>query len=117
MGEQGSGRVARWVSENPVRAAAVALIALQLAMRLQIASRRYLAFDDFTFASRAADSHLWPAFLFGLSNNHLMPGGMFVTWLVTRATGLAYWPYVVLLIAAQALVDVAFYRLLRLVLR
>jgi hypothetical protein len=117
MGEQRPGRVARWVSEHPVHAAATALIALQLAMRVQIASRGYLAFDDFTFASRAADSHLSPAFLLGLSNNHLMPGGMLVTWLLTRATGLAYWPYVVLLAAAQALVDVAFYRLLRLVLR
>jgi cytochrome b len=86
MGEQGSGRVSRWVSHNPVRAAAIALIALQLAMRLEIASRGYLAFDDFTFASRAAGSHLSSAFLLRLSNNHLMPGGLLVTWLVTRAT-------------------------------
>jgi hypothetical protein len=86
-------------------------------MRVQIASRGYLAFDDFTFASRAAGSHLSQGFLFRLSNNHLMPGGMLVTWLVTRATGLAYWPYIVLLTAMQALVDVAFYRLLRSMLR
>jgi hypothetical protein len=108
-----SGRVARWVVGDPVRAVAVLLIVVQLVWRVLIAGRGFLAFDDFTLASSAAESAPTPSFLTAVYNNHMMPGTMLVTWLVTRAAGLAYWPYVTLLTAAQATVSIAFYRLLR----
>jgi hypothetical protein len=111
------GRVARWIRSDPVRATAVALIAVQIAWRPQIAARGFLAFDDFTLASRSAESHLTVDYLTTLFNNHFMPAGLLITWLVTHAVGLAYWPYVMLMTLGQAAVSIAFYRLLRELLR
>ncbi|MGS2612917.1 hypothetical protein ACVCAH_00035 [Micromonospora sp. LZ34] len=91
------------------------LIVIGLAWRAQIASRGYLAQDDFVLAARAAGSDLTVDFLLSQFNNHLMPAGLLVTWLFTHAAGLAYWPYVLLLTAGQAVLSVAFYRLLRLI--
>jgi hypothetical protein len=107
------GRVAAWVRGDRVRAVAVALILVQLAWRPQVAARGFLAFDDFTLASKAAGSHLTFEFVTTLYNNHFMPGGLAASWLVSRAFGLEYWPYVVLMTACQAAVSIAFYRLLR----
>jgi hypothetical protein len=111
------GRVVRWLCADPVRAVAVALILAQLAWRPLVALRGFLAFDDFTLASRAAESGPGLGYLTTLFNNHLMPGALLVTWVVTRAAGLAYWPCVVLLTAGQAAASIAFYRLLRRMLR
>jgi hypothetical protein len=112
-----AGRVATWLRVDRVRTVAVALILVQLAWRPQIAARGFLSFDDFTMASKAAGSHLTVGFLTTLFNNHMMPGGLLASWLLTHAFGLVYWPHVVLMTAGQALVSVAFYRLLRQVLR
>lgn len=107
------GRVGQWIRSDPVRAVAIALIVLQLAWRPQIAGGGFLAVDDYALESQAAGSHLTFRFLGSMFNNHLMPGGMLVSWLVTRGAGLEYWPYVILLTAGQAAVSIAFYRLLR----
>ncbi|HKT03222.1 MAG TPA: hypothetical protein VJT31_27150 [Rugosimonospora sp.] len=111
------GRLARWIRTDPVRAAAVALIAVQVVWRPQIAAQGFLAYDDFSLASRAADAHLNFTYLGTLFNNHFMPGGMLVTWVVTRLWGLSFTPYLVLMTVGQALVSIAFYRLLRQLLR
>jgi hypothetical protein len=107
------GLVAGWVRADPVRPVALALIAVQLVVRAGIAAPGYLVSDDFVLAERASELGLSPEYLLGMFNNHLMPGGLFVTWLVTRSAGLSYAPYVLIMIAAQAVVSVAFYRLLR----
>jgi hypothetical protein len=111
-----AGWVARWVGAHPVDAVAAVLIVVSLAWRAQIASRGYLAQDDFLMASQATESELTLQYLLR-TYNHLMPAGLLLTWLITRAVGLAYWPYVLLLTAGQAVLSVAFYRLLRLLLR
>ncbi|MEJ3742231.1 hypothetical protein WEI85_02875 [Actinomycetes bacterium KLBMP 9797] len=112
--EDAPGWLARWASADPVRAVALGLIAAQLIWRAQVASRGYLAVDDWAMVSRVGSSDPVTVDLFtGLFNNHLMPGGLLVTWAVTQIFGLAYWPYVVLMITAQAVLGVAFYRLLR----
>ncbi|MGC5022707.1 hypothetical protein [Micromonospora sp. DT47] len=116
-GTGGVGRIVGWVQTDPVRAVAALLIVIGLAWRAQIASRGYLAQDDFILAARAAGSELTVDFLLSQFNNHLMPAGLLAAWLITRATGLAYWPYVLLLLTGQALLSVAFYRLLRLLIR
>lgn len=112
-GRDEAGWIARWARRDPVRAVAALLIVVGVAWRAQIASGGYLAQDDFALASRAIRSDLTADFLLDLYNNHFMPAGQLLTWLVTRETGLAYWPYLLLLIAGQALLSVAFYRLLR----
>jgi hypothetical protein len=112
-GDDRPGPVARWAVADPIRAVAVVLMVAQLAWRAQIASRGFLAIDDFALASHAHESRLGPDYLFGLFNNHLMPGGLLLTWLITKWVGLAYWPYLLLMLAGQAAVDVALFRLLR----
>jgi len=95
-----AGWVARWVGAHPVDAVAAVLIVVSLAWRAQIASRGYLAQDDFLMASQATESELTLQYLLR-TYNHLMPAGLLLTWLITRAVGLAYWPYVLLLTAGQ----------------
>jgi hypothetical protein len=112
-----AGWIASSVRTDPVRSVAAVLIVISLVVRAQIASRGYLAIDDFALTSRAAGSELTADFLLGLFNNHFMPAAMLITWLVTRSTGLAFWPYVVLLTVGQAVLSVAFYRLLRRLMR
>ncbi len=73
----------------------------------------HLTADDFSLAARAAESGLTYDYLFHVFNNHLMPAGMLLSWLITRSAGLNYLPYMLTLLAFQALLSVAFYRLLR----
>ncbi|RZU72235.1 hypothetical protein EV384_0584 [Micromonospora kangleipakensis] len=113
----GPGLLGGWTRIHPVRAAAVAMILVSLVWRAQLASRGYLAVDDYVLIARAAESDLTPSFLLTLYNNHFMPAALLITWLVTRAAGLAYWPYVLLLTAAQAVLAVSFARLLRTLVR
>jgi hypothetical protein len=113
----GAGRPARWFSRDPVSAAAFGLIVLAVAVRAWVASRGFLIFDDFMLASRAMESQLSLDHLLMAVNEHVMPAGLLIIWLVTRAFGLAHWPYVVLLTIGYAVLGVAFYRLLRSALR
>ncbi|MGK5442695.1 hypothetical protein ACSNN7_12895 [Micromonospora sp. URMC 105] len=114
---EGTGLIGGWARVHPVRAVAVAMILVSLAWRAQLASRGYLAVDDYMLIARAAEAELTPGFLLTLYNNHFMPAALLITWLVTRAAGLAYWPYVLILTAAQAILAVSFARLLRTLVR
>lgn len=99
-------------------AAAFALIAISVAVRVWAASRGFLIHDDFVLASRAMESPLSLGHLFAsVNDDHVMPAGLLVVWLVTRGFGLAHWPYVVLLAVGHAVLGVAFHRLLRSVLK
>jgi len=111
------GRLARWVLADQVRAVAIALIVVTVAWRAAIATRGYFSQDEFVIAARAIDTGLTADYLLGIFNNHLMPGGLLLAWLLIRVDGLASWPWVLLLTAGQAAVSVAFYRLLRALLR
>ncbi|MFF0313027.1 hypothetical protein ACFYPH_00030 [Micromonospora sp. NPDC005252] len=105
------------VRTDPIRPLAVTMIVVSVLWRAQIASRGYLAADDYVLVTQSSESALTPGFLLTLYNNHFMPGGRLLTWLVTDAFGLTYWPYVLLMAAGQAVLSVAFYRLLRDLLR
>ncbi|MGC5308789.1 hypothetical protein [Micromonospora zamorensis] len=102
---------------DPIRSVALVMIVVSVLWRAQIAARGYLAADDYVLITQSAESPLTPGFLLTLYNNHFMPGGRLLTWLVTDALGLTYWPYVLLMAAGQAVLAVAFYRLLRTLLR
>lgn len=97
-------------------AVAAALIVASVAARAAIAGRGYLAFDDFPLISMAEESGAVPDYLFTLFNNHLMPAGQLVTWLTHQAGGFSYAPYLTLLVLGQAVLGIAFYRLLCLML-
>ncbi|MFV2116327.1 hypothetical protein ACFHW0_28895 [Micromonospora sp. LOL_025] len=112
-----SGPIGSWVRADPVRAVGIVLVVVAVAWRAQLASRGDLAVDDWVLISQAAETDLTPGFLLTLYNNHFMPAALLVTWLVTRLVGLAYWPYVLLMTAGQAVLAVAFFRLLRTLVR
>jgi hypothetical protein len=105
------------IRRAPVQVAAAALIVVSLVWRLSIISRGYLTFDDFPLISRADGASLGPDFLLSLFNNHFMPAGQLLTWVVHRVSVFEYWPYATLLMVGQALVSIALYRLLVLMLR
>ncbi|MDQ7904061.1 hypothetical protein RB614_05935 [Phytohabitans sp. ZYX-F-186] len=108
--------VPAWLVRDPLHLVAAVLIAASIAWRASITSRGYLAIDDFPIISQADAAGLGPDYLFEFYNNHLMPAGRLVTWLTHRSTEFDYWPYATLMIAGQAAVGIAFYRLLRLML-
>ncbi len=105
-----------WIRRAPVHAVAAALIALSVAWRAGITRRGYLAVDDFPLISRADAAGLGPDYLLALYNNHFMPAAHLLTWVTHRLTGYEYWPYATLLIIGQAVVSIALYRLLVLML-
>lgn len=115
--EDARGPVVRWIRADRVRAVAIALIVVALAWRAGLATRGWFSQDEFVIAAQAAGSELTWDYLLRVFNNHLTPGGMLIAWLMVRAAGLAGWPWVLLLTVGQAAVSIAFYRLLRDLLR
>ncbi|MER5457939.1 hypothetical protein ABT008_24505 [Micromonospora sp. NPDC002389] len=107
------GRTAGWWNGDPIRATALAMITLSVLWRTHVAFRGFLAADDYVLITQAAESDLTVAHLFALYNNHLMPGGRLIIWLVTEYVGLDYWPYVLLMALGQAILGVVFLQLLR----
>ncbi|KHD79323.1 hypothetical protein MB27_01360 [Actinoplanes utahensis] len=93
---------------------AAVLIAASVIWRASITTRGYLTADDFPIVSQAHEYGLGG--LFTLYNNHFMPAGRLVTYLIDRLTGYEYWPYAALMILGQLAVSIAFYRLLKLML-
>ncbi|MBL6278811.1 hypothetical protein JMF97_21870 [Micromonospora fiedleri] len=111
------GRLGGRLSGDRIATAALVMIAVSVLWRAQVASRGFLAVDDYVLITQAAESRLTVEHLFALYNNHLMPGGRLLIWLVTEYVGLAYWPYVLLMAIGQAILGVTFFRLLRRMLR
>ncbi len=99
-----------------VDAVAAVLIAASVVWRGLISARGFLTIDDFPILAQADASELSLGHLFEVYNNHLMPAGRLVVFITERLTGYQYWPYLVLMLLAQLVVSVAFYRLLRLML-
>lgn len=108
--------VPAWIRRDPLHVVAAVLIVASVVWRASITTRGYLAADDFVLISQADSASLSVGHLFELYNNHLMPAGRLVMWLVQRVTELEYWPYATLMVAGQAAVSITFYRLLRLML-
>ena len=105
-----------WIRRAPVHVVAAVLIALSVAWRAGITRRGYLTVDDFPLISQADAAGLGPDYLLALYNNHFMPAAHLLTWVTHRLTGYEYWPYATLLIIGQAVVSIALYRLLVLML-
>ncbi|WP_430787670.1 hypothetical protein [Actinoplanes sp. G11-F43] len=99
---------------DPVGAVAAVLIVASVLWRASVTGRGYLTADDFAIIAQADEYGL--SGLFTLYNNHFMPAGRLVTYLVDRFTDYEYWPYAALMILGQLAVSIAFWRLLRLML-
>ncbi|MGC4895174.1 hypothetical protein [Micromonospora sp. DT31] len=115
--DDGPGPVGRWVRADRVRAVAVALIVVSVAVRAALATRGWFSQDEFVIAAQVLDTKPDVDYLLGTFNNHLMPGGLLVAWAMVRAAAFTGWPWVLLLAVGQAAVGVALYRLLRDLLR
>lgn len=106
-----------WIVRDPLRVVAAVVIVASAVWRASITTRGYLTADDFPIIGEADASPLTLGHLFQLYNNHLMPAGRLVTWVTHRLTEYDYWPYATLMIIGNLVVSIAFYRLLRLMLR
>lgn len=111
--EDRPGYLSRWMKADPVRAVAAVLILIQVLWRANMTAKSYHTLDEFTFMSIASQSPLNAEYLLTTYNHHLLPGLKFVAWVFTAWNEMAYWPYAITLILLQALVSVAFFRLLR----
>lgn len=107
------GWLSRSIRQDPVRAVAILLILIQLLWRAKISSAGFMAYDDFQLAIEAHENGLTVDYLLSHFNNHMMPAGLLYVWAVTKAFGYAYWPYLLILLLGQAVLSVAFFRLLR----
>jgi hypothetical protein len=99
---------------DPIGAIAAVLITASVLWRASITTRGYLTTDDFPIIAQADEFGLGG--LFTLYNNHFMPAGRLITYLVNELTGYEYWPYATLMLLGQIAVSILFYRLLRLML-
>jgi hypothetical protein len=111
--DDGPGLASQWIRRDPVAAVVLLLILIQLAWRAKIGLAGYMEYDDFYLAILAHENKLSVSWLFQHFNNHLMPGGLLYVWLVTKAFGYAYWPYLTLMLVWQAILSLSFFRLLR----
>ena len=102
------------MSPRGVVTAAGALIAVQLAVRAWGSLSGFLYWDDFILAGRSARYPLLSTELLLTDHDgHFMPGGMAVTWVLTRLAPLQQLPLTVVLVLAQLLASVLVLRMLR----
>ncbi|WP_341718043.1 hypothetical protein QQG74_30365 [Micromonospora sp. FIMYZ51] len=111
------GRIGARLNAEQIRLVGLAMIVISVVWRMQVALRGSLAADDYVLISQAAESKLTITHLLAPYQDHLMPAGRLITWLVTAQFGPVYWPYVLLMAAGQAILGIAFLRLLRRLLR
>jgi len=105
-----------WTASR-IRAAALALVAVQLLVRGWLVAGRNYYWDDFTLLDLADRSHLLsPSFLFQDYDGQFMPGSLLLAGLVERAAPLQWWPAAGTLVGMQVLASLALLRLLRLLL-
>jgi hypothetical protein len=86
--------------------AAIALIVLHLAFRTWITAISWYAGDDFAFMSRMWNQGLSPAVAGEPYAGHLMPGGMYLTWLAGAISPYDFTVAGGVLLAMQVLADV-----------
>lgn len=92
---------------------ALGMIAVQLVFRAWVVYGNWFYFDDFIFLSKAYQLPLSWRGLFEPYAGHLMPAGLVVTWLITRAAPLN-WPLAAtLILLAQAAASYGCWRMFR----
>lgn len=101
------GEVAvRTLRGNRVAQAALLMIALHLAYRTWITAASWFAGDDFTFMSRMWTDGASVGTAFKPHGGHLMPAGMFLTWLTSEIAPYDwFWPAAIML-GLQVVADI-----------
>ncbi|WP_333891230.1 hypothetical protein [Mycolicibacterium gadium] len=102
---------------NWVARAAVALVALQLAIRAVLAFSGYFYWDDLILIGRAGTQNLLsPGYLFDDHDGHVMPAAFLVAGGITRLAPLQWFLPALSLIVLQLLVSLALLRALHVIL-
>lgn len=92
----------------------MALVAMQLLIRATIIGDAYFVSDDFMLTTRALESDLNWDYLTRVHTGHFEPIPFLIYWLLAHFAPLSWPPVVALSVAGQLVLDVAMYRLLRL---
>lgn len=103
-----------WLVRHPLGATAMALVALQLLIRTTIIGDAYFVTDDFMLTTRALESDLGWDYLTRVHTGHFEPIPFLLYWLLAHVAPLSWPPVVALSVAGQLVLNVAMYRLLRL---
>jgi hypothetical protein len=94
------------LATDRVLQAGLALIVLQLAFRAWATYGAWFAYDDFAFISRMRNEGLSPAVAGRSYAGHVMPAGMYLTWLADVVAPFDFRVPAFLLLGMQALADV-----------
>ena len=89
-----------WVAQ-----VAVGMIVLQVAFRAWTTSRSWFTMDDFAFLSRTMNDGISPSVLFDAYAGHVMPAGMFLSWLSTVIAPYNFTTIVVMLVVLQVVAN------------
>ncbi|GAA3150714.1 hypothetical protein GCM10010466_47270 [Planomonospora alba] len=106
------GRAARL--RDPVTLGAAVLIAASLALRVLILRDSYFVEDDLIFVGNAYENDLTLDFVTRVHKGHFMPGALALTWVLSRIAAYDWLLVASVTFAAQALLAVLQFRLLRL---
>ncbi|KUI33233.1 hypothetical protein AU196_12430 [Mycobacterium sp. IS-1742] len=102
---------------NRVAAAAISLVAVQLAVRAVLAFGGYFYWDDLILVGRAGTQDLLsPTFLFDDHDGHVMPAAFLVSGVITRAAPWSWALPAVSLVVLQLLASLALLRALHVIL-
>ena len=100
-----TGNAVGLVRGSRVVQAALAMIAVQLAVRAWATYGSWFYGDDFAFISRMVNLGLSPTVAARPYAGHVMPGGMYLTWLTDVVAPFGFWVPATVLLAMQVLAD------------
>jgi hypothetical protein len=98
--------LARTLTVNRVAQAVVVILSVQLGLRIWFTASAWFAGDDFTFMSRMWSEGASLQTAFTPHGGHLMPAGMYLTWLTSEISPYGWgWPAAIM-VGLQVLADI-----------
>ena len=98
--------VAELARDNRVVQAALVMTAVQLGFRGWVSYGSWFRYDDLGFVSRMTNEGPGLGTAIGQYGGHVMPVGMWLTWLANVVAPWEYWPIATMLLLGQLLADV-----------
>ena len=98
--------VVELVRSDRVVQAALAMVAVQLVFRGWVRYGSWFRYDDLGFVSRMTNDGPGLGTAVAQYGGHVMPVGMWLTWLANAVAPWQYWPIATLLVLGQLLADV-----------
>lgn len=102
----------RWLTSDPVRTGFLLVLAVSLAVRLNVLRDSYFITDDFMLSSRAAESPFGWDYLVRVHTGHFEPIGFAVMWVLAHVAPWSWGAALAVLVLGQAWVAVLVWRLL-----